>query len=574
MAMLITKFHRLIQSRLLWIAFLVIVVFTFVIWGTQMPKASERQANNAGMLNGESIPYEEYQQARFNTYLSIVLMTGRAVPITDELEKQLHDMSWQRLASLKEAAKLGITASDDEVIRSIQSFEFLNQNGRYQPQAYDQFANQFLAQMRATKRDFEEHVRQEIILQKMRVVLDRTLLITPEEITRTYNTLTDTFEIEYVKVDPKVVASDITVSDEDVLAFYNKDPEQFTLSERVKVKAAVFPVTDYENGVEITDAEIQEYYDFNLDEFAIKTNEPETNLFSTASTTYRPLEEVTNDIKAKLVTKQAALLAEEKANQFVQELSVRHSKGRAAFDEIAGEYGIEMVMTEPFTIRQLPKELDAGMDLTRAAFNLSDDDDYFYSDPIKGTNVVYVLALAERQPERVPDFEEVKDDARKMAIEMATFNALTEKAQEIQEKAKEAVAAGKSFDSALANFKLKSEKPKPFTMNTIDLDEKVANALVRHILVRNQGEVTDPIPTEDGDILIGYVKTREPAKESSFEALRPQIIATLRRQSSSVVFQEMQKYLLKRGNLEDKLRRKVSNDEPDEEETPEAPEAS
>ena len=37
MAMMISKFHRLIQSRLLWGAFLVIIVFSFVIWGMVWP---------------------------------------------------------------------------------------------------------------------------------------------------------------------------------------------------------------------------------------------------------------------------------------------------------------------------------------------------------------------------------------------------------------------------------------------------------------------------------------------------------------------------------------------------------
>ena len=124
--MMITKFHKLIQNKLLWIAFLIVVVFSFVIWGTAMPNASEMAAaNDAGTLDGESVPYPEYQKARFNTYLALVLMTGRAINITPELEEELHTMAWQRLVSLREANKLGLTSSNDEVVGSIQNFEFL-----------------------------------------------------------------------------------------------------------------------------------------------------------------------------------------------------------------------------------------------------------------------------------------------------------------------------------------------------------------------------------------------------------------------------------------------------------------
>lgn len=240
------------------------------------------------------------------------------------------------------------------------------------------------------------------------------------------------------------------------------------------------------------------------------------------------------------------------------------------FDQVAADQGVEMIMAEPFTARQLPKELEAGPQVVRAAFNLSDDDDYYYSDPVSGSNYVYVLALVERQPERLPEFDEVKEDVEKMALELAAYNALTEKAQEIQEKAKEAIAAGKPFDSVLSSYQLTSEKPAAFTMNTVDMDEDIASVLIRHILVRNSGELTDPIPSEDGSILLGYVKTRTPALDMSAEAMRPQIITTLRRQSSQVIFQEMQNYLLEKGGFVDKLRRSNSESEDEEQEKPQA----
>jgi hypothetical protein len=566
MAMLITKFHRLIQNRLIWLGFLIVVIFSFVIWGTQMPDKSERGPAAAGKLAGQEISIEQYQRARFNTYLSLVLMSGRAITITPEIEEQLHQMAWQRIAALEKAEALGITASNDDVVNAIRSFEFLQQNGAYSAQAYEQFAQQFLAQLRASKRDFEEHVRQEIVLNKLRVIMDRLLLVTPTEVTRTFDTLTDTFDIEYVQLLPSLVENEVTVSDDDVRALFDKEPEQFTLAEKVKVKAAVFPVADFREKAVITDDEIEEYYDFNLDKFAIKsaeTNENEsTNLFSTA-TTYRPIEEVREEIKSTLQDLQAVILAQARADEFVQELSHQRKGGRAAFDKVAAEKGLEIILTDPFTMRAIPPELaDAGIAVSRAAFNLTDDDDYYYSDAITGTNFIYVLGLVERQPERVPEFEEVKDDVARMAREFAAMNALSEKAEEIRESAVAGLSAGLSFSEVLAEYKLTSEKPAPFTMNTAELDEAIASDLIRHILVLNGGEVSKTIETDTG-ILIGFVKSRTPGVEA-IETLRPQIVSTLRRQTSPVTFQEMQSYLLKQGNFEDLMRRDATTTEDDE----------
>jgi len=557
MAMLITKFHRLIQSKLLWLSFLVIVVFSFVIWGTESAPTNDQGATDAGTLDGESIGFEEYQRARFNTYLAIVLMTGRAVNITPEIEDQLHTMAWQRLATLRQAERHGVKATNDEVVKAIQALEFLQSNGQFNTQAYDQFSQQFLAPMRATKRDFEEHVRQEIVMQKLRAIMDRTLLVTPMEIERTYSSLTDTFEIEYVEITPALVSETVSVSEDDVRAFYDKDPEQFRLATQVKVKAAVFPVADHIDTNAISEAEVQEYYDFNLDDYAIEdeNKEADTNLFSTATTSYRPIEDVRGEIVALLAAKQAVLDAEAKASAFIGELTARHSDGRAAFTAVAAEQGIELLMLQPFSARQVPPEVESGTAVARASFNLSDDNDYYYSDPVRGTNFVYVLALEEKIPERVPEFEEVRDDVELMAKDMAVYQALTEKAQEIHESAIAGLSAGLTFDDALAAYKLTGIKPAPFNMNTIELPEEVASALVRHILVRNAGEVTDLVNTEDGRILLAYVKSRTPAIDASLDAMRPQIVNTLRRQVSQVAFNDMQNYLLKKGGHQDNLRR-------------------
>ena len=58
MAMLIQKFHRLIQSKLLWIVFLSLVVISFVFWGAYSPRRGERDREEieAGELYGEAVP--------------------------------------------------------------------------------------------------------------------------------------------------------------------------------------------------------------------------------------------------------------------------------------------------------------------------------------------------------------------------------------------------------------------------------------------------------------------------------------------------------------------------------------
>ncbi|HPT17026.1 MAG TPA: hypothetical protein PK388_07065, partial [Kiritimatiellia bacterium] len=88
MAMMISKFHKLIQSRLLWGAFLIIIVFSFVVWGMVWPSDVEKaeRANAAGTLDGQPVSQGEYRSAYLSTYLARALALGREVqstPATD-----------------------------------------------------------------------------------------------------------------------------------------------------------------------------------------------------------------------------------------------------------------------------------------------------------------------------------------------------------------------------------------------------------------------------------------------------------------------------------------------------------
>lgn len=572
MAMLISKFHRLIRNRLIWIIFLVVVVFSFVIWGTQMPDSADQGPNEAGRLKGESISFDDYQRARFDTYLSLVLMTGRAINITPEIEAQLHELAWQRIATLREAEALGITASNEEVVGNIRNFEFLQQDGRFSQQAYDQFATEFLSRFRASKREFEEHIRQEIVLQKLRGVLERMQLATPMEIQRTFNTLTDTFTIEYVRIAPDYVASGVAVSNEDVEAYFTKDPEQFTIPEKVRVKAAVFPVADYQSKVEVTDAQIEEYYDLNLEDFAkpVEKAEGDTNEFTLAATEYKPLEEVKQEIIEALRKQEAGVLAKAAADEFAQALADAGKEGRSRFDAIAAEKGVQLLAPAPFAISEQPAGFEEPSPLlNRAAFSLTDDEDYHYSDPVAGTNFIYVLSLVERQPSRVPEFAEVRSEVEAQAREFAIINALSEKAQEIKDSTIAGLAAGLTFEETLKEYSLTPEKPEPFALNTMGENSTIPSGLLREILVLNPGEISEPVDDVDG-LLIAFVKNRTASSETA-DSMRGQILGTLRRQVGSAAFEQYQKYLLKRDNFVDLTRRSPSVTEDEAAETEEVP---
>jgi len=272
MAMLIQKFHRLIQSRLLWLGFLVIVVFSFVIWGTYVPGQDDAQAEamSAGELNGEPVPQDEFRHHYFNCYLRLVLSTMQTPQITDALDERLRELAWRRLISFRQAKEMGLTASDGEVVDRIKRDQLFSREGRFSEVLYNAFVQRFLGALRVTETQFEEHVREEIMLQKLRFMVTQAALVPPSEIKRRFSMLRDTFVAEYGVLTAEHVESKVKVDLDSARQYFEANPEPFRVPDQVRVQFAQFDVDDYLDQVtEPTEEEAQIYYEENILDYTL-----------------------------------------------------------------------------------------------------------------------------------------------------------------------------------------------------------------------------------------------------------------------------------------------------------------
>lgn len=557
MAMLISKFHRLIQSKLVWAAILVIIVFSFVIWGTQIPKKSDRaNASAPGMLNGEPVDAKLFRQTYFNTYLTIIMAVGRQINITPQIDQQLRKAAWQRLVSLDEARKLGITADDNEVAAAIQQHEGFSHQGQFDVRIYKAFIQQFLSGLGFSERMFEEHVREEIILQKVRLVIDRSTLISPLELKRAFSSVSDKFNVEYVVVTPELVTNSVKVGREEARAFFDKDPAAFTLPEMVTVNSVRFDDTPFLADVSVSEEDALTYYNENIASYEVEeTNDlaaAATNLLATVGKRTLAFDEVKEKITKELTQKAAREKASDRAMDFVVALTPDRDGKAPTFEEVAARFNVSVKKIGPFSAKSALKEVDAGLDFNRAAFELSDGAETHFSNPVDGEHGVYVLSLVSREAQRVPLFEEVESDVLPKAHEQAVTEAMTRKASEIRDTLDKALQSGQTFADTLVGFGL---QPKPVVefSSTSGLKEiPEGETIMRAVMMRNEGELTELSPLESGDILIAHVIARTPGDPATYGAIKDQLINTIRRQYGRMNFDAWQEDLLKQAKFEDR----------------------
>ena len=541
MAMMISKFHKLIQSRLLWGAFLVIIVFSFVIWGMVWPSDLKKaeQANAAGTLDGATVSHGEFRSAYLNTYLARALALGREVQSTPESDAVLRRLSWQRLATLREANQLGIVAADAELRSAIRS-NFAETNGVFDPARYQAFLQNVIRPLGFSTAQFEQHLREEIQIQKLAHLIGRQATVTPLEIHRTFDTLMDTFAVDYVFVGPADVEADVKVSDEDVRKLFDDDPAAFTIPEKRETSYAAFPVADYFDGkLEVSDDDVQDYYELHIADYT--TQETGTN--------GQPREVVADldDVREGIVAALRRQAAFEKADAAAAELAYRALPDREGtvpeFAAEAEKAGRKAQKLAPFSRFEVPLE-DGGAALAAAAFELAPNSYDRVSSTIAGTENVYVLYLENVLEPRVPAFDEVRDQVREVARQKAVAAGLAAKGQAVQEAAAAGIAAGQSFADAVAGAGAKAQSAEPFTsMSGSTSTNEIAQTLVQAVVSYNQGEVTEPVPHGDG-LIVAYLKARTPADPATYDSYQSEIASAIRARRGQGLFRDWQAALL------------------------------
>lgn len=551
MTMMISKFHRLIQSRLLWGAFLVVIIFSFVIWG-MMPSGTrggddDPRSRAAGELGGEEISFDEYNAAYHAAYLGQALQYGRDIPGGDDREQQLRRAAWLRLATLREAARLGVTATDEELVAAIRA-NFSGENG-YNPQYYDMFAQNNLAALGYSKAQFERYLREEITMQKLALLVGRQAVVTPLELQRTFSTLMDTFTVDYATIAPAPLEKDLNVTEEDARALFDEAPAAFTLPEMRDVSYVAFPVADFASAPAEPPSEdaLLDYYEAHIADYTTTVTDDEGK----ESQSVADFDEVKDSIAAALALEDARETARSAAAEFYYSLLPGGDDPRLPdLAEKAAAAG-----REPHSLTNLRRTAtpvaDAGWRLAAEAFELGLDIYDRAGAPFDGQDAVYVLYLDAIHAPRVPDFDEVKDDALAAAKQKALTAAMNDKADFVKAAAETGLAEGKSLKASLKGSGIPVTSAPAFTgLEGTSSTNSAIRSLVQAVVACNVGDLTDPVPSPEG-LLVAHIKARQAADPALFESYSAEMSNVIRGRRAQELFADWQASLLDESNFTD-----------------------
>lgn len=574
MAMMISKFHKLIQSKVLWGAFAIIISISFVGLFTEMPKAKQIALSKVapGKLEGTYVHPDEFYRAQNQTRLTYAINFGRWPSIPKEMEGMLRDEAWRRLVSVRTAEELGLASSEQEVVSAIQrESSFASQEGGFDPNMYRGFVNNVLYRgLGITEQQFEAHIQEQLSLSKVRNMVNQTLLASPEEVRRTYHTVTDQFTLEYTMIDAASVTNDVNVTEEYARNFFDERAESFTTSPMVKVKYTRFPHAEFAEQVEIAEEDAKAYYDDNIDLYTsfepiaeeaeetgeageaaateattgdVAAAEEETEAEAAPEPTIKPFEEVRDEIVAEMTTRKAIILAATRATEFVVALQRDGESGKPNFDRIAAEFEREVELSPAIAETDTVDGIDAGTKFAEEAFERDLNPEDYFSDPVDGEEALYVLGLTEKIKPRIPAFEEVQDEVMVQARREAIREQLLTRADEVQKAVEAGLEAGRSFTEIVSGEGYLADQAEGVTALEGLQSAPNGEAIMRAVLSRNEGEFTDPLPVPNG-VMIVRVASRRSSPTTALNDVQGQVVQNLLQERSGRAFSAFQHTLM------------------------------
>src|SRR5512139_2774467 len=242
-----------------------LIALTFIWWG--VGTYSERGRNVAATVAGETITTGELAEAAAaleKTYRDVYgpAFTPQMAKSLD-LRKQALDSLIQRRILLKEADRMGLSASDTEVQREIAATPAFQADGQFREDRY----RSVLSYNRVTPAEFEASKRTEITLKKMDGLLAAGALVPETEAWELFRAASRKIRLLVATADPDRMKGVEPATEAEIAARYEQAKESFRKPARVKLAVAAFTPDLFGKGAPPADAEIQAYYQGNPDLF-------------------------------------------------------------------------------------------------------------------------------------------------------------------------------------------------------------------------------------------------------------------------------------------------------------------
>ena len=193
--------------------------------------------------------------------------------IVNLFEQQVGQQLVQQQILLAEAAKLGISASSEDVAQFLhqgQAGQVLFPNGKFIGQ--DQYAAMIASRFDMSVAEFEDSVKNDITIQRLRAYVTAGVSISDKEAREQYLKSSTKIKFDYAVLSSDDIKKSINPSEADLVAFFKKNSARYAnaVPEQRVISYFAFTPNDVPGGVQQpTQQEIEGYYNAHKSEYSV-----------------------------------------------------------------------------------------------------------------------------------------------------------------------------------------------------------------------------------------------------------------------------------------------------------------
>jgi len=522
------------HSGKLWAFIITATIISFIYWGAGPSGGTGGggggQSSTLGMIYGKKVTQDDYDGAKRDFVLSYWFRSGTWPDKGAITPAQLEQEIYLSLLFAQKAEKLGIHVSDDDVAAAAsQRLQAMGRNG--QPVPLDALMSQALTPAGFTVADFYTYVRHDLIVQQLIQTMGLPgLMVTPQEATAAYQHDHEELSAQVVFFSLSNYVASVKITPAIIGQFYTNYQAAYRLPDRVQVNYVVFDATNY-----LPKARV---------EFTNLTDVVEAN-FQKVGDTYhgaKSAAEARAKITAELLQSRAVADAKRDADEFASQVFEAEPTNAPATPDVLTAVAVRQKLalnqTAPFAKDTGPNELENSINFTKAAFDLTAD--IPVSEPVVEGDLIYVMALAQTLPSRVPSFEEMRGRAATdYQLREAALLAQRDGAEFYHILTNQMTAGHSSFAAACVSLGRQPMSLPPFSIITQELPELGDHATLGQIKqAAFTTAVGKPSPfesTQDGGFVV-FVQSKLPVDQSTMAADLPQFTLGMRRQRENEAF--------------------------------------
>ena len=119
-----------------------------------------------------------------------------------------------------------------------------------------------------TTTEFEDSLRRAVLLEKLRNAVTGWMSVSDPDVVDEYRRRNEKIKLDVVPLTPDAFRSQVTVTDADVAAHFEKNKETYRIGEKRKVRYALVDVDQVRQQVTVPEADIEAFYKQNQSQYS------------------------------------------------------------------------------------------------------------------------------------------------------------------------------------------------------------------------------------------------------------------------------------------------------------------